>query len=460
MRPPRPTTTAGWIVSQNRSVSLADPSSAARKRVQSCASWSGGLRSGWSRRSCVGNRESGVGIRDNFDVREPIYLDCAATTPLDPRVRAEMLRYLDDDFGNAGSRTHAFGQRARAAVEQARDRVAAVVGASRGDVIFTSGATESNNLALLGLASAGHEQRRRHIIASEIEHHAVLEPLAELGRLGFEVTLVPPNGHGLVEADTIRAALRSDTLAVSLMHVNNETGVMQPIAEVADALEGRPTYFHVDAAQSFGRESAALSHPRIDLISASAHKMHGPKGIGALIARRRDGTRPPLRPLMFGGGQERGLRPGTLAVPLIVALGQAAALALVEGDARRQRCLDFRRALLDGLAPLRPMINGDADRSVADIVNLSFPGVDSQDAMEAWQDLVAISNGAACTSQAYTCSHVLGAMGLPEWRKEGALRFSWCATSERPDWAAMVAAIERLQPCHAGAKAGLERSHV
>jgi cysteine desulfurase len=263
----------------------------------------------------------------------PVYLDCAATTPLDPRVRAEMLRFLDEDFGNAGSRTHAFGQRARAAVEHARDRVAAVVGSSRGDVIFTSGATESNNLAILGLAAAAGD--RRHIVSTAIEHHAVLEPLDTLSRRGFDVTLVPPDEGGAVDPDAILAAVRRDTLLVSLMHVNNETGVIQPVTSVADRLDGTNTYLHIDAAQSFGREIEALRHPRLDLISASAHKINGPKGIGALIMRRRVGTRPPLQPLMVGGGQERGLRPGTIPVPLVAGFGLAAELATLEADARR-----------------------------------------------------------------------------------------------------------------------------
>ena len=244
----------------------------------------------------------------------PIYLDCASTTPLDSRVRAEMLRYLDDDFGNAGSRTHAWGLRARAAVEHARDQVAAVVGARRGDVIFTSGATESNNLAILGLAGAA--QDRKHVVSTAIEHHAVLEPLAELGRRGFEITLVSPDSRGIVDPDAVAGAVRPDTVLVSIMHVNNETGVRQPVAEVADRLERSDAYLHVDAAQSFARDIDALRHPRLDLISASAHKINGPKGIGALIMRRRGQERPPLQPLMFGGGQERGLRPGTMPVAL------------------------------------------------------------------------------------------------------------------------------------------------
>jgi cysteine desulfurase len=369
----------------------------------------------------------------------PVYLDCAATTPLDLRVRAEMLRYFDEDFGNAGSRTHELGQRARAAVEQARDRVAAVAGSARGDVIFTSGATEANNLAILGLAAAARE--RRHIVSTAIEHHAVLEPLAELERRGFEVTLVPPDSGGAVGAGAVAAALRPDTFLVTLMHVNNETGVIQPIGEVAARLEGTDTFLHVDAAQSFAREIPALRHPRIDLISVSAHKINGPKGVGALIARRRGRLRPPLQPLMFGGGQERQLRPGTLPVPLIAGFGRAAELAASEAIERRERCVAFRGSLLAGLGPLDPVVNGDPARSVPYVLNLSFPGLDAETVMYAWRDLVAISNGAACSSQSYTCSHVLSAMRLPEWRMDGALRFSWCAASVEPDWNAMVAAV-------------------
>jgi cysteine desulfurase len=375
----------------------------------------------------------------------PVYLDCAATTPLDPRVRAGMLPYLDDEFGNAGSRTHDWGRRARAAVEHARDAVAAVVASSRGDVIFTSGATESNNLAILGLAASAGE--RRHIVSTAIEHHAVLEPLDELRRRGFDVTLVAPDPEGVVAAAAIIDAVRPDTLLVSMMHVNNETGAIQPIAQVADRLEPRAVHLHVDAAQSFAREIAALRHPRIDLISVSAHKINGPKGIGALIMRRRDGARPPLQPLMFGGGQERQLRPGTLPVPLVVGLGLAAEWAVAEAASRDAACRAFRRSLLEGLAPLEPVINGNGDpeQSVPYIVNLSFPGLEAETAIDLWHDLVAISNGAACTSQSYTCSHVLSAMQLPEWRQAGALRFSWCATSPEPDWRALVAAVERFR---------------
>jgi cysteine desulfurase len=369
-----------------------------------------------------------------------IYLDCAATSPLDPRVRAEMARYTDDEFGNAGSRTHAWGAHARAAVEQARDRIAAVVATSRGDVIFTSGATESNNLAILGLAAGAVD--RRHIVSTAIEHHAILEPLEALGSRGFDVTLVNPDRDGVVDPDAIAAAIRRDTLLVSVMHVNNETGAIQPIEAVANRLAETNVYFHVDAAQSFAREVDALRHPRIDLISASAHKINGPKGVGALISRRRNGTRAPLQPLMYGGGQERGLRPGTLPVPLIAGFGLAAELAVAEARERYAKCTAFRRSLLAGLAPLDPAINGDPARSVPYIVNLSCPGLEAETVIDAWADLVAISQGAACSSHTYTCSHVLSAMEVPAGQRDGAVRFSWYADTPEPDWNQLVAAIE------------------
>jgi len=371
-------------------------------------------------------------------VSEPVYLDCAATTPIDPRVEEEVVHYLAVEFGNAGSRTHPYGLRARRAVERARDRVAEVVSCSRGEVVFTSGATESNNLAILGLARAGSAAGKTHLVATAIEHHAVLEPLRTLAERGFRLTLVPPNRGGWVEPEAIAEALRDDTLLVSVMYVNNETGVLQPVAEIAELLQGRSVYFHVDAAQGFGKELDPLRHPRIDLISASGHKIHAPKGVGALVARKRDGTRPPLEPLMYGGGQERGLRPGTLPVHLIAGLGKAAELALDECHSRAAAARRFRERLLTGLTPLLPGINGDPARALPHILNLSIPGLDAESVMDAWKDLVAISDGAACTSQSYTCSHVLAAMGLGAERRDGAVRLSWSHLTPLPDVERMV----------------------
>lgn len=366
------------------------------------------------------------------------YLDCAATTPIDPHVLDEVLRYLKEDFGNSGSRTHEYGRRAREAVEQARDCVATVVKASRGDVFFTSGATESNNLAILGLSGS---PERRHIITSRIEHHAVLEPVARLQQRGFEVTFLDPEPGGWIDPQSVKDVLRPDTLLVSIMQANNETGILQPLAAIADAIGNDSTFFHVDAAQGFGKDIASLQHPRIDMISISGHKIHAPKGVGALILRRRNGARPPVQPLLYGGGQERGLRPGTLPVHLIAGLGKAAELALAEFAQRDQCCRMFRERLLEGLAPLHPVIHGDGSRSLANILNVSLPGVDAETAIEAWSDYVAISDGAACTSASYTCSHVLSAMRLSEEQMAGALRFSWCHTSSLPDFDGMIKAI-------------------
>jgi len=378
-----------------------------------------------------------------------LYLDCAATTPVDPRVRAEMLRWFEQ-AGNAGSRTHDFGLQARRAVERARDQVAAVAGVSRGDVVFTSGATESNNLAIIGLLGglAGdvpETTARRHIVTTAIEHAAVLEPVAHLERQGFTVTRVEPGPDGVVDAADVLRSVRPDTGLVSVMHVNNETGAIQPVEAIADGLSDPDVYFHVDAAQSFARLLPPLRHARIDLISISAHKIGGPQGVGALVTRRRAGARPPIQPLLFGGGQERQLRPGTQPVALIAGFGLAAELAATEADERLQSCATFRDALLAGLAPLHPRVNGAIERAVPYIINLSLPGIEAEAAIDAWAPHVAISTGAACTSQSYTCSHVLSAMGLDGWRAENALRFSWTATSQTPDWSTLVSAAASLQ---------------
>jgi cysteine desulfurase len=374
-----------------------------------------------------------------------VYLDCASTTPIDPRVLAAVVHHMEVEYGNAGSRTHDYGARARRAVEQARDQVAAVVAASRGEVLFTSGATESNNLAILGLADHGRKTGQMHLVSTQIEHNAVLEPLQELQRRGFELTLVPPTAGGWVDPQIVRAAVRDDTLLVSVMQVNNETGVIQPLDQIARLLTDHAAYFHVDAAQGFGREIDALRNKRIDLISISGHKLHAPKGVGALVTRRRGSERPPLAPITFGGGQERGLRPGTLPVPLIVGLGLAAELALAQVEQRAGLCRAFRARALQALAPLDPILTGDQSRVVPHILNLSIPGIDADAVMEAVADVASISNGSACTSGATTCSHVLGAMAMAGQRAEGAIRLSWCHTTPEPDWPRFVKAIRQIR---------------
>jgi len=373
------------------------------------------------------------------------YLDFAATTPVDPRVAEVVMRHMLLEYGNAGSRTHEYGARAAKAVERARAQVAQVVDADVTDVIFTSGATEANNLALLGLADEGMRNGRTHIVTTAIEHKAVLEPLAVLGSRGFTVEIVAPESSGAVNVDAVLDAIRPNTLLVSVMHVNNETGVRQPVDDIASRLEAHPGVFlHTDAAQGFGKELRSLEHRRIDMISVSGHKLFAPKGVGALILRRRDRKRPPLAPLMFGGGQERGLRPGTLPVALIAGLGLAAELALTEHDAREDKCRATRVAVLDALLRVGAVANGDQSRTVPHIVNVSLPDLDSEAAMLALKEITAISNGSACTSASYEPSHVLQAMGLGAERERSALRFSWGPDTTPPDVDAIERAIRPL----------------
>lgn len=363
-----------------------------------------------------------------------VYLDNNATTPTDPRVADVMYRHLVEDYGNAGSRTHAIGSQAKRAVQQAREQVAAVVDVRADDVVFTSGATESNNLAILGLEALGVSQGRQHVIASAVEHKAVLEPLERLAHRGFDVDLLPPGDRGWPDADELAARLRPDTVLVSTMHANNETGVLLPLDDYAEVLCDHDAYWHVDAAQGFGKEFDLLRHGRIDLISVSAHKVFGPKGVGALIMRRRGFTRPKLAAVMVGGGQERGLRPGTLPVHQIVGFGLAAELAAAERQQRRRKCVEYRETVLEALSPLEPVINGDPGRALPHVLNVSFPGSDAEALMVTLKDLVAVSNGSACTSESYEPSHVLKAMGLSDDRITSALRFSWSHLSEHPDW--------------------------
>ena len=372
------------------------------------------------------------------------YLDCNATTPLDPAVRDVLLHYLTEEFGNEGSRTHEYGMRAKQAVQRARDQVAAVVNAKREEVIFTSGATESNNLAILGLREAGRKTGRLHCITSAIEHKAVLEPFDALEREGFNITRLPISRNGFVEPQAVAEALRPDTLVVSLMQANNETGVLQPLAAISEALSKHDAYFHTDAAQGFGKDLESLRNPRIDMISVSGHKVFAPKGIGALIARRRGFDRVPLTPLVFGGGQERGLRPGTLPVALIAALGEASLLAVRDHSARLTRCIATRKEALAAFEPLGPRYNGDLNHVMPHVMNVAFGSLDSEALIVALKDLIAISNGSACTSSSYTPSHVLKAMGMSDDEANGCIRISWCHLTPRLDWEAVAARIRSL----------------
>ena len=375
---------------------------------------------------------------------QPVYLDCNATTPIEPEVREALLGWWSEELGNAGSRTHEYGSRAKSAVQRAREEIAAVIKANANDVIFTSGATESNNLAILGLAAWGEQNDKRHIVSTAIEHKAVLEPLEQLESNGFTISLIKPNANGTVDAQEVLNAVRPDTLLVSIMHANNETGAIQPIEQIATSLKDTDTYFHVDAAQSFGKELGPLCHPRIDLMSVSSHKVYGPVGIGALIARRKGYKRPPLSPLSYGGGQEQGLRPGTLPTPLIIGFGLACKIALRDNTQRITRCKLIRDQVLTAFKPLKTRMHSDPNSTLPHVLNFSIKGVDSEALIVALKELIAISNGSACTSQKYEPSHVLEAMGLPDDAISGAVRLSWCHLTPDINWKPIMEKIGLL----------------
>jgi cysteine desulfurase len=355
-----------------------------------------------------------------------------------------MLHFFVEEFGNEGSRTHEFGARAKQAVQKARDQVAAVVLAKRDEVIFTSGATESNNIAILGLRDAGLKLNKRHIITTTIEHKAVLEPCEIMERDGFEVTYLPVGKGGYVDPADVQNALRPDTLLVSVMQVNNETGVRQPLAEIAEVLCDHSAYFHTDAAQGFGKDFEPLRNSRIDLISISGHKLYAPKGIGALVMRRRGYERVPLQPLMYGGGQERGLRVGTLPVPLVVALGMAAELSVKDHEKRLAVVRKIRDQAMAALLSVGGRLTGDQSLVVDHTLNVSFFGLDSEALMVALKDMIAISNGSACTSSSYSPSHVLKAMGMSDEEANACVRISWCHLTPEVDWRAIADRIRTL----------------
>jgi cysteine desulfurase len=364
--------------------------------------------------------------------QRPIYLDCAATTPIEPEVLDLMMYYFKEEFGNASSRTHLYGTRAKQAVENARAQVAQVVDCDSSEVVFTSGATESNNLAILGFTAYGLETGRRHIVSTQIEHKSVLEPLQEMQRRGFEVSLVAPNSDGWVEPSRIENALRNDTLLVSLMHANNETGVIQPIDEIIGILESHSALFHIDAAQTFGKVPNTLQNKRIDLISVSAHKIFGPRGVGALVTRRRDFLAPPLKPIMYGGGQERGLRPGTIPVPLVAGFGEASRLALLNFDKRLLSWSSLREELGKALANAGEFI-GDQRRTIPTTASFELAEFDAQSFFVAAKSTIAVSDGAACSSNVLSRSHVLQAMGVDDKRIDRSIRISWSHKTRSKD---------------------------
>lgn len=351
----------------------------------------------------------------------PIYLDYSATTPVDPRVADAMIPWLTTQFGNAASRSHSFGWAAEAAVEKARAEVAGLVGADAKEIIWTSGATESDNLALKGAANF-YMSKGKHLITVKTEHKAVLDTMRELERQGFEVTYLDVRQDGLLDLDVFRAAIRPDTILVSVMFVNNEIGVIQPIAEIGEICREKGIVFHVDAAQATGKVDIDLAELKVDLMSFCAHKTYGPQGIGALYIRRKPRIR--LEAQMHGGGHERGFRSGTLPTHQIVGMGAAFRIAGEEMASENARVRRLRNRLLKGIQHLPEVyINGDLERRVAHNLNASFAYVEGESLIMAMKD-IAVSSGSACTSASLEPSYVLRALGRDDELAHSSIRFS------------------------------------
>ena len=379
----------------------------------------------------------------------PVYLDNHSTTRVDPRVVAAMLPYFTEIYGNAASVSHRFGWDAGAAVDRARAQVAATLGCEAREVVFTSGATESNNLAIKG-ALPYLKRKGDHLVTASVEHKAVIDPMKRLAREGWNVTLVEPDATGMVSAASIEAALTDRTVLVSIMAANNEVGTINPIREIGALCHDRGILFHTDATQAVGKIPLDVVADNVDLLSLSAHKMYGPKGVGALYVRRRD-PQVRLSPLFDGGGHERGVRSGTLAVPMIVGLGEASAIASAEMEVESPRILALRERLHASISASvdQVRLNGHPTHRLAGNLNLSFAYVDGEALMMAMRD-VAVSSGSACTAAEPEPSHVLRAIGLDEDMARASLRFGLgrFTTAEEVDFAAgaVAAAVARLRP--------------
>jgi cysteine desulfurase len=353
----------------------------------------------------------------------PIYLDYSATTPVDPRVAEKMMQYLTPDghFGNPASRSHAFGWEADDAVKQARQHVADLINADPREIIWTSGATESDNLAIKGVAHF-YQKKGKHIITCKTEHKAVLDPCRQLEREGYEVTYLDPEDNGLIDLKKLEAAMRDDTVLVSIMHVNNEIGVIQDIQAIGEMTRERGIVFHVDGAQSAGKVAIDMQAMKVDLMSFSAHKIYGPKGMGALYVRRKPRIR--LEAQMHGGGHERGLRSGTLATHQIVGMGEAFRIAKEDMAKDEAHIVALRDRLWDGLKDMEEIyVNGDMEHRIAGNMNISFNYVEGESLIMAIKD-IAVSSGSACTSASLEPSYVLRALGRSDELAHSSIRFT------------------------------------
>jgi cysteine desulfurase len=400
------------------------------------------------------------------DIKLPIYLDYSATTPVDPRVAAKMTECLtlEGNFGNPASRSHSFGWTAEAAVDEARKQVADLVNADPREIVWTSGATESDNLAIKGAAHF-YRKKGNHIITMKTEHKAVLDTCRQLEREGFEVTYLEPMENGLLDLETLKSAINDQTILISVMHVNNEIGVIQDIETIGEIARDNRVIFHVDAAQSTGKVDIDLEKLKVDLMSFSAHKTYGPKGIGALYVRRKPRVR--LEAQMHGGGHERGMRSGTLATHQIVGMGEAFRIAKEEMATENERVRMLRDRLYDGLSDIEEVyVNGDLEHRIAGNLNISFNYVEGESLIMALRDL-AVSSGSACTSASLEPSYVLRALGRNDELAHSSIRFTIgrFTTAEEIDYTidlvrAAVAKLRDLSPLWDMYKAGIDLNSV
>jgi len=394
----------------------------------------------------------------------PIYLDYSATTPVDPRVAQKMIPFLTEQFGNPASRSHAFGWEAEKAVEEARGHVAALLNADPKEIIWTSGATEGNNLAIKGAANF-YKGKGKHIVTMKTEHKAVLDTVRELERQGFEATYLDPEQDGLLDLEKFKAAIRPDTVLVSVMMVNNEIGVIQPIAEIGEFCRSKGIIFHCDAVQAAGKIPVDLQKLKVDLLTVTAHKVYGPKGIGALYVRRKPRVR--IEPQIHGGGHERGLRSGTLPTHQIVGMGEAFRIARLEMAAESERIRALRDRLLAGFKDMEEVyVNGDMERRIPGNLNISFNFVEGESLIMGIKD-VAVSSGSACTSASLEPSYVLRALGRSDELAHSSIRFTIgrFTTEEEIDYAvkllrAKIGKLRELSPLWEMYKEGVDLNTV
>ncbi len=394
----------------------------------------------------------------------PIYLDYSATTPVDPRVAQKMIPFLTEQFGNPASRSHAFGWEAEKAVEEAREHVAALLNADPKEIIWTSGATEGNNLAIKGAANF-YKGKGKHIVTMKTEHKAVLDTVRELERQGFVATYLDPQQNGLLDLEKFKAALRPDTVLASVMMVNNEIGVIQPIAEIGEICRSKGIIFHCDAVQAAGKIPIDLQTLKVDLLTVTAHKVYGPKGIGALYVRRKPRVR--IEPQIHGGGHERGLRSGTLPTHQIVGMGEAFRIAKLEMAAESVRIRALRDKLLNGFKDMEEVyVNGDMERRIPGNLNISFNFVEGESLIMGIKD-VAVSSGSACTSASLEPSYVLRALGRSDELAHSSIRFTIgrFTTEEEIDYAvkllrSKIGKLRELSPLWEMYKEGVDLNTV